>query len=65
MLTTSADGALAAAIQAEQQFEAEEATSLPEVPEFIEHFNQQGVWDLKDVPGAEDVVLTRKFGNET
>ena len=65
LLIISADGALSAAIQAEQNFEAEEASGLPDVPEFIEHFNQQGVWDLKDIPGAEDVVLTRKFGNET
>jgi hypothetical protein len=61
---TTADGALAAAIQAEQQFESEEAANQPEEPEFLTHFKSQGVWDLKTLPGAEDVILTRKFGNE-
>ena len=35
------------------------------MPEFLETFRSQGVWEVQDVPGVDDVVLTRKFGSET
>ncbi|KAF7316539.1 hypothetical protein MIND_00173200 [Mycena indigotica] len=34
-------------------------------PEFLTAFKQQGVWEINDVPGNDEVLLTRKFGNET
>lgn len=43
----------------------ESAAAQPEVPAFIESFKAQGVWNIEDTAGSDDVILTRKFGNET
>ncbi|WWC94195.1 hypothetical protein V866_001035 [Kwoniella sp. B9012] len=59
------DSTLASALAAEHKFELENAAQLPEVPAFIETFKTQGVWEIQDIPGEDDVTLTRKFGNET
>ncbi|OCF40315.1 complement component 1 Q subcomponent-binding protein, mitochondrial [Kwoniella heveanensis CBS 569] len=59
------DGNLASALAAEHKFELENAATLPEVPAFVENFKTQGIWEINDIPGEDDVVLTRKFGNET
>ncbi|WWC89305.1 uncharacterized protein L201_004226 [Kwoniella dendrophila CBS 6074] len=59
------DSTLAAALSAEHKFEIENASQLPEVPAFVESFKTQGIWEIQDIPGEDDVTLTRKFGNET
>ncbi|WRT66388.1 uncharacterized protein IL334_003343 [Kwoniella shivajii] len=59
------DSTLASALAAEHRFEVENAAQLPEVPAFVEQFKTQGVWEIQDIPGEDDVTLTRKFGNET
>ncbi|WVF71397.1 hypothetical protein IAT40_006201 [Kwoniella sp. CBS 6097] len=59
------DSNLASALAAEHKFEQENAATLPEVPAFVENFKTQGIWEISDIPGEDDVVLTRKFGNET
>ncbi|WVR07054.1 hypothetical protein IAU60_004093 [Kwoniella sp. DSM 27419] len=59
------DSNLASALAAEHKFELENAAAVPEVPAFVESFKTQGVWDITDIPGEDDVILTRKFGNET
>lgn len=61
----SADGTLVSALAAEHKYELESAAAQPEVPAFIESFKAQGVWNIEDAAGSDDVVLTRKFGNET
>ncbi|KAJ7064670.1 mitochondrial glycoprotein [Mycena amicta] len=33
-------------------------------PDFLAAFEQQGIWEIKDVPGNDEVFLTRKFGDE-
>lgn len=43
----------------------EENSAHPEVPEFLETFRTQGVWEIKDAAGVDDVTLIRKFGSET
>lgn len=60
----SADASLSAAISAEHTFEIESAADQPEIPEFLESFKSQRTWKIEDTPGNDDVVLTRKFGNE-
>ncbi|WWC70183.1 uncharacterized protein I206_104132 [Kwoniella pini CBS 10737] len=59
------DSTLASALAAEHKFEIENAGQLPEVPAFVENLKTQGIWDIQDIPGEDDVTLTRKFGNET
>lgn len=51
-------------IAAEQKYELETAATLPEIPEFIDAFRSNGVWDIVDAPMNDDVILVRKFGNE-
>jgi complement component 1 Q subcomponent-binding protein len=58
------DSSLSAAITAEHSFELETAASQPEIPEFLDTFRSQRTWEIEDNPGADDVILTRKFGNE-
>ncbi|WVQ80767.1 hypothetical protein IAT38_002872 [Cryptococcus sp. DSM 104549] len=59
------DSTLASALAAEHKYELESASQLPDPPAFIEEFKTKGIWEIEDVPGSDDVVLTRKFGNET
>lgn len=61
-LTPPADGELAAALAAEHAYETESATD--EKPEFFKNLEQDGVWAVKDVAGSDDVILSRKFGDE-
>lgn len=65
MTNISGDSSLSAAISAEHQFEIETAASQPEIPEFLDTFKSQRTWEIQDNAGADDVILTRKFGNET
>ncbi|WVQ72466.1 hypothetical protein IAR50_002018 [Cryptococcus sp. DSM 104548] len=59
------DGTLSSALAAEHKYELEAANGEAEVPVFIEAFKAQGVWEIEDVAGSDDVVIVRKFGNET
>jgi complement component 1 Q subcomponent-binding protein, mitochondrial len=36
-----------------------------EVPTSVKDFLENGPFEIQDTPGQEEVVLTRKFGNET
>ncbi|EIW70597.1 hypothetical protein TREMEDRAFT_73516 [Tremella mesenterica DSM 1558] len=58
------DTQLSSALASEHTYELESA-SPSEIPEFLETFQEMKIWDIQDVSGSEDVVLTRKFGNET
>lgn len=57
------DEELAAKLSSELEFE----TSVKEgetLPASIKDFLENGQFELKDVPGQQDVFLTRNFGNE-
>lgn len=57
------DSDLSAKLSAEMDFETgvKEGESLPvSVKDFLEN----GPFDIQDTPGMQDVILTRKFGNE-
>ncbi|KAF8652341.1 hypothetical protein AX16_004446 [Volvariella volvacea WC 439] len=58
------DVSLAQRLQAEIQYEKEAAAELDAVPEFLQAFKDQGHWQVEDVPGNDEITLTRKFGNE-
>lgn len=36
-----------------------------EVPISVKEYLENGPFEIKDTPGAEEVVLSRKFGDET
>lgn len=57
------DVSLAQKLAEELQYEKEAAA--PAEPDFLKAFKAQGVWQIEDVPGNDEVTLTRKFGNET
>lgn len=52
-------------LTAEQKYEAESAEQSPETPEWLQSFRSQGVWEIVDQPGIDDVSIVRRFGNET
>ncbi|KAK7757354.1 Mitochondrial acidic protein mam33 [Diatrype stigma] len=58
-----ADEELSSKLESELQFENE--VKSDEVPASVKDFLENSPFKLKDVPGKEDVFLTRKFGNET
>lgn len=60
------DSQLASVLTAEQKYEAESAElSSSETPAWLEEFRAEGVWEIIEQPGSDDVSITRKFGNET
>lgn len=48
----------------ELKYEKEAAAEAIE-PEFLKTFKEQGIWEIQDVVGNDEVTLIRKFGNET
>ncbi|OTA80243.1 hypothetical protein M434DRAFT_401845 [Hypoxylon sp. CO27-5] len=58
------DQELSVKLQSEIQFEGDMKEESP-VPASVKDFLENSPFELKDIPGKEDVVLTRKFGNET
>ncbi|KAG5649775.1 hypothetical protein H0H81_002078 [Sphagnurus paluster] len=56
------DLALSQKLQEELKYEKESEQSHP--PDFLTAFQAQGVWEIQDVLGNDEVTLTRKFGNE-
>jgi complement component 1 Q subcomponent-binding protein len=59
------DLSLSQKLAEEIQFEVEAAAEQPGEPEFISDFKANGVWKIEDVPGHDEVVLSRQFGNES
>jgi complement component 1 Q subcomponent-binding protein len=47
----------------ELQYEKAASAEATE-PEFLKSFKEEGVWKIEDVPGVDEVVLVRTFGNE-
>lgn len=60
----STDVSLAQKLQQELEYENTENASNA-VPEFVQELTSQGVWTLEDMPGQDEVAVTRKFGHET
>lgn len=58
------DVALSQKLQEELKYEAEANAEVENPPEFLKAFKQQGFWQIEDIPGHDEVTLTRKFGNE-
>jgi hypothetical protein len=58
------DQELSAKLESELQYENELKESEPE-PTSIKDFLENSPFELIDTPGKEDVILKRKFGNET
>lgn len=67
------DAALSAKLASELEYERNEgsdnaATSVESAgqsePEFLTAFKASGIWSIEDKSGADEVALTRRFGNE-
>lgn len=58
------DQALSAAFQEELKYEEESAQNEPTVPEFLSKFKAASVWQLRDKPGHDEVILERTYGDE-
>ncbi|KAG1763720.1 mitochondrial glycoprotein [Suillus occidentalis] len=61
----STDVVLSQKLAEELKYEKEAVADAPEEPEFLKTFKEQGVWEIQDVAGNDEVTLIRKFGNET
>jgi len=59
----SHDVLLSQKLAEELKYETEAVTESGE-PEFLTAFKKEGIWQIKDVPGSDEVTLSRKFGNE-
>ncbi|KAJ7635078.1 regulatory protein suaprga1 [Roridomyces roridus] len=62
-LAGATSAGLAEKLDEELKYELENKEE--ELPAFLTEFYGDGVWELKDTPGNEEVFLTRKFGDET
>ncbi|PIL23172.1 transporter [Ganoderma sinense ZZ0214-1] len=61
----ASDVALTQRLEEELKFEtADYPNGQRAEPEFLKAFKAQGTWAIVDVPGLDEVTLTRKFGNE-
>ncbi|RDB27863.1 Mitochondrial acidic protein mam33 [Hypsizygus marmoreus] len=58
------DIALSQKLQEELNYEKEANAEQAGTPDFLKAFLEQGVWELQDTLGQDEVTLTRKFGNE-
>lgn len=58
------DEELSVKLESELQFESEMKENEQQ-PASVKDFLANSPFELKDVPGKEDVYLVRKFGNET
>ncbi|KAH7928563.1 mitochondrial glycoprotein [Leucogyrophana mollusca] len=59
----SSDVVLSQKLAEELKYEKEAAVESAD-PEFLKTFKEQGVWQIEDTLGNDEVTLTRKFGNE-
>lgn len=49
----------------ESELSYERENSNPDVePPFLQAFKEHGIWTVEDKAGADEVALSRKFGNE-
>ncbi|ORY92505.1 mitochondrial glyco protein [Leucosporidium creatinivorum] len=55
---------LSAKLQEELKFEEENEDQGGE-PQFLTDFKSDGVWTVVNEPGADEVILTRSYGNES
>ncbi|KAK4056005.1 Mitochondrial acidic protein mam33 [Microbotryomycetes sp. JL221] len=53
---------LSSKLMEEIKFEADNAQDSE--PEFLKEFKQNSVWAIVDEPGADEITLTRNYGNE-
>ncbi|KAI0165185.1 mitochondrial glycoprotein [Hypoxylon sp. FL1284] len=58
------DGELSVKLASEVEFESQMKEN-EQLPASVKDFLDNSPFELKDTPGQEDVVLTRKFGNES
>jgi len=58
------DIALSQKLQEELKFEQNNLPEPDVTPDFLKSFLEQGVWSIEDVRGNDEVILTRKFGDE-
>lgn len=58
------DEELAAKFESELQIE-QDIKDADEVPPQLKEYLENGPFEIQDTPGQEEVVLTRKFGDET
>lgn len=55
---------MSAKLASELNYETENCNA-DEEPEFLQAFKSTDIWTIEDKAGADEVSLTRKFGNET
>ncbi|KAJ3781265.1 mitochondrial glycoprotein [Lentinula aff. detonsa] len=60
----TADVALSNKLLEETKYEKESMAELSKEPEFLQEFKAHGKWQIEDTPLNDEVLLTRKFGNE-
>jgi len=58
------DVELATKLQEEIQYEKEAAAQAGPMPEFVKEFRANGVWQIEEKTGHDEIALSRKFGNE-
>jgi complement component 1 Q subcomponent-binding protein len=58
------DVLLAQKLGEEYQYEESSVSKDEAEPEFLKTFKGQGIWQIEDISGADEVTLSRKFGNE-
>jgi len=63
--TGATDVALSQKLQSEVQYEKQSVADLPATPDFLKAFEEQGIWTIENVPGQDEITLSRKFGNES
>jgi len=63
--TSATDVALSQKLQSEVQYEKQSAADIPATPDFLKAFEEQRLWKIEDVPGQDEITLSRKFGNES
>ncbi|KAJ7065063.1 mitochondrial glycoprotein [Mycena amicta] len=47
-----------------EELKYEKDANETEEPEFLRSFTSQGIWQIQDTTGDNEIVLTRQFGNE-
>ncbi|GAA5834741.1 hypothetical protein JCM11251_003650 [Rhodosporidiobolus azoricus] len=56
--------ALSTKLEEELNFETQEGSFGQDEPEFLKAFREEGVWQVEDIQGSDEVTLRRTFGNE-
>jgi complement component 1 Q subcomponent-binding protein len=58
------DEELVAKLESELEIE-QDMKEADDTPVSVTDFLENGPWEISDIPGKEEVTLTRKFGDET